>query len=301
MSMMTMCRCEMCWKRLEKVGIFKNEEEEEKKKEREKRGICEKGMHEFEFVIGDGYACVKCGWMDLIYSFDYNDEEVGGGKKVRRVWPRKYIRSMYMDKKLESWVKPQVDFLVYGKRDILPRIKNPTTWKEIYDEFKSFPDRSLFPIILSWMGIGKVDFREEDKEVMETVDKYFEVWNEEFEWKMKKKFNIFYVIYKAIQMRGGRCELVPNKMALTTLKAYDKKWKRVCGDMQWKFVESEVEKIQWEKEKKLEELKSEGFYGCGEPYELNWNEQQLESFKKWVKEESEKQREAKRKREWWRE
>ena len=207
-------------------------------------GVC---VHSFEYQDDDGtYSCVLCGLInsDLkMVHLEYQKKEF--------VLQYKYIRIEYFKKKLSTWIdipeNKRISFnTMYEKLNKLPC---PCTWKQIYDCFKGSKEfTKYYAYILTFLEI-KIDYSTKDQALLETVDDCFDHLNEKYKWGLKKKFCIYYIIYKSVQMRGGRSETVPVKLSVSALVSYDKRWEQVCEYLKWKYIPSEICKLDWNKEK----------------------------------------------------
>ncbi|ETO13433.1 hypothetical protein RFI_23940, partial [Reticulomyxa filosa] len=207
----------------------------------QKCAFCE---HEFEMISGDS-VCIKCG------GFIESQDLVNDWAPVKEAFylPRVYSRDMYFDKKVCAWLKEDNLFNTAGTFISLETLQCPCTWKEkVFYGFYSF----------NWI---EPDYTEEDSQIVNKIDQAFEELSKRYKWKLKKKLNIYYVLSKVIQLRGGDYKLVPNKLTEASLKKLDLYWKNVCDEFGWNFIPSELVKLDWCKDKVLKELHETG--QCG--------------------------------------
>ncbi|ETO19858.1 hypothetical protein RFI_17366 [Reticulomyxa filosa] len=212
--------------------------------------------HDFVLMSGDS-VCVKCG------SFVPNQDlvnEWAPQKPEPFYLPRKYDRGMYFDKKVAAWLKVDNIFNTEGTITLLEKLKCPCTWKEVFDYFKGSKDGNKY-----YMGfihfIGWVpDFGEDDSAMIDKIDQAFEEIKQKYKWKIKKKINIYFLVYKVVQMRGGNASLVPNKLTLSSLKKLDVLWKDICDVFGWMFIPSEIVTLDWGKDDILKGIRENGTF-----------------------------------------
>ncbi|ETO12467.1 hypothetical protein RFI_24911 [Reticulomyxa filosa] len=198
-----------------------------------------------------GYSsCVRCAFsvMDPEYVFEY--------AKPAFYLPMVYVRKQYFMKKIREWTDPmpiQTNIMCI----MLERVPCPCSWKNIFDAFKADKrHRKDFTYFLHFLG-EELDYTDEDAMRCDMVDNSFDELKEKFKWTIKKKFNIYYLLYKIIQMRGGKTYLVPNKLSKSALDKYDVLWAQVCEAFGWQFIVSDIVKWDWQKEKILNSVAEE--------------------------------------------
>lgn len=164
-------------------------------------------------------------------------------------YPTVYLRTQYYDLLLPAWRDG-----VHKKRrknldhDIINHIKDnrqPMSWKEIFEMYKKIyrlGTTNIFLIHCNVLGIW-VDWLPCDKQMLKYLDYMFHIYKDEFKWTVKYQLNMWYLVYKIIQLRYGIVELVPLKLMPGTIKRLEIKWKQICNYENWLFMPYEEYKF----------------------------------------------------------
>lgn len=218
--------------------------------------------HLFECHHGTCYerTCVRCGLVTNNH-FQMRHDQEWKKEKPKFELPRVYDRHMYYKKKLSWWLETKQDIdreHAHMMQEKLLELPCPCTWKQIFDSFKTGDKKENreYAFILHFLKI-KPDFVFEDEENLCKVDLFFSEFSIKYHWSIKKKFNIYYLLYKVIQMRGGKYQYVPNKLTQVTMDEYDMKWKLICDEFEWYFIPSTVVLWNWGKNQVVEEMKQQ--------------------------------------------
>lgn len=227
------------FKRICDREIELNEENFKKLKrflKRKQQGIC---SHEWDFWEPEP-ACIHCA------TIDKHPEWIFEKVPLTISWPRNYARTQYFDhlfQKINGMEKiPWCDSWLDELCNKVPSICN---WYDIYHIFKK---ENLEEWWIQWNVIS----HNEQKITIQPIHYNYLLYIDEH-WtnstRTKKKLNVFYMLYKVVEMTGYSTDCVPMKLRKPTLEKLDKEWKNICEQEHWKFIPSQktLKEIEWKK------------------------------------------------------
>jgi len=203
---------------------------------RKNEGYC---FHEWDFWEPEP-TCVHCSVIDK------HPEWILEKTPLCISWPRNYARTQYFDSlfhKINGVEKiPWCDSWLDELCEKVPAICN---WYDIYHVFKK---EHLEEWWIAWNLISC----NEDKITMKPIHYKYLLYIDDH-WqnstRTKKKLNVFYMLYKVVEMCGDSTDWVPMKLRKTTLEKLDKEWKSICEQEHWKFISTPkiLKEIHWNK------------------------------------------------------
>lgn len=207
-------------------------------------------------------SCMKCGLIRdfQIYTIDKNC--------TFEPWPRQYVRTAYYTNLFGKICGIDLFPLSDYHRELLVRdIPNPGDWYQVYQKFKEW---DLQDIWTSWNILcdnpKRIDLDKVHWKLLVYVDEYWKPNEEEndfdefgetlniikYEKRNKKKLNVFYMLYKIVEMTGYDTSWVPLKLRSICIEKLDEEWKAICKKFNWKFIKTNtiLQKIYWNESNK---------------------------------------------------
>lgn len=166
---------------------------------------------------------------------------------------------------------------------ILEDIPNPFSWVDVFNTYRDHGFDDPY-----WLGFGHKSglfpqeperWTEADGRVVFEIVGVINKTSKEYKWLERYKvgtMNLWYIIKKVIDLRGGDSEWVPLKTEGRTLRVYEDKWQDVCEKHGLKYQKlvpythtiitkngferaitnpSKIPKVSWEKEATIEKFK----------------------------------------------
>jgi hypothetical protein len=194
--------------------------------------------HRFEFH-GFEYVCINCGLIQDMPQY------VTETFHTMEVWPRNYARKQYFDlllAKIKGFDRMNVS--EEFREEFVADVPNPCDWYTVYQRYKAWDLKDW------WIGwnffndsYGKgVRLRNCQYRLMLFVDEYWEDST-----RAKKKLNVFYMMYKIVEMTKDNTDWIPMKLRSIAITRLDEEWKQICDKFNWPFVPSRktLKKIRW--------------------------------------------------------
>lgn len=212
-------------------------------------------------------CCMKCGLIQnfQIYTIDKSC--------MIEFWPRQYVRTDYYHHLFNKIVGIEKILISDQHREwLVADIPNPGDWYQVYQKFKNWDLQDWWT---SWNILcdnpSRIDFHPEHLNLLIYVDAYWkpsllnnteEEEKEEtmsltsavhstcnYEKRSKKKLNVFYTLYKIVEMTGYDVTWIPLKLRSICIEKLDEEWKEICFKFNWKFIKTKqiLQKIYWNK------------------------------------------------------
>lgn len=199
-----------------------------------------KCIHNIQYTDQGDYACSNCHRiMENIPQFVIPDQE-----GMFEMWPRNYARTQYFDNlfdkiygfNLPCWPDPYI-------QELIETIGVEADWYDIYQIFKSFQLKDYW---ISWNKIINYPIQSHPKiyQKLLYVDEHWEDSE-----RMKKKLNVFYMLYKLCELENFDVQWIPMKLRHIAITRLDLEWKEICLKFNWKFIPTnkKLKKYIWSK------------------------------------------------------
>jgi len=205
----------------------------------DKAEIC-KHNRNIDPIYGEVY-CSKC---FAIYDYWYVKDPEDKGSNTMIVWNRKYDKTRWTTYSLEYMQGSKNDDLTAQLwLELIRDVPDPFRW---YDVYKAFQKNQLLKY---WIAFGsfigmKIKL---NRTIMDYFNKYMEIGHGKY------SISYFYLLYKFTQLFGeeGDEQYIPLKNSAAWCKKTDIWWKEICEKEGWKFIQTKVYKINWDKEQFL--------------------------------------------------
>lgn len=204
-------------------------------------------------------TCMKCGAIKnlQIYTIDKSC--------MIEFWPRQYVRKDYYTNIFNKIVGIERIIISDQHREwLVADIPNPGDWYQVYQKFKVWDLQDWWT---SWNILcdnpTRIDLRPEHLNLLMFVDAKWKP-NEpdpveelinlnpilvkcNYEKRAKKKLNVFYMLYKIVEMTGHDVTWIPLKLRSICIEKLDEEWKEICKKFNWKFIKTKktLQKINW--------------------------------------------------------
>lgn len=186
-----------------------------------------KCWHNWTYLNGD-IVCKMCGLINTKLCVITPDRNVNF-----EFWPRTYLRQQYFDALFNKITGR--DPLLYsdtGRLELIKDMPEPCDWYEVYQKFKEW---SLKDWWICWNVFSYcdkyIDYKPIHYKLLCYVDNKWEDSN-----RSKKKINVFYTLYKIVELTECSVRWVPMKLRLIALTRLDSEWKQICEKLGWKFI-----------------------------------------------------------------
>jgi len=196
-----------------------------------------KCLHVFEHT-GVEHACIYCGLIPNVTVFVLNTSE------LIDFWPRSYARKQYFDAmftKLNGMEKPYLplDFQL----EFIKTIENPGDWYQVYHAYRDYGLKDWWT---GWNFLRPNSNAFGLKPIHHSLLLYIDARWDHAE-RIKKKINVFYCLYKIVQLQEDPVDWVPMKLRTIALTRLDEEWNLICKKFNWKFIptEKKLTKFNW--------------------------------------------------------
>lgn len=186
------------------------------------------------------YVCIHCGVVDPIpyYVIDPDARFI--------YWPRKYERIQYFDSLFDIILGHDHIELPNSYLDqLFSEMKCPCDWYEVYHQYKEWdlaPWWTSF-FVMTW-NKDKITFNHTHKNLMLFIDEHWEGSE-----RNKKKINVFYMLFKIVELTQCDNDWVPMKLRSIAITRLDEEWKKICDSFNWTFIPTSksLKKINWKR------------------------------------------------------
>lgn len=196
-----------------------------------------KCVHVYEHT-GIEYACIYCGVFRPmpVYILDKQN--------LIDFWPRSYARKQYFDsmfKKLSG-----LELLTLSDDcmiELTKAVPSPGDWYEVYHTYRKFDLKEW------WTGwnhhrpnVQNFGLKPSHHQLLLYIDSQWDHGE-----RVKKKINVYYCLFKIVQLKGDPTDWVPMKLRCIAITRLDKEWQSICKKFNWKFIPTEksLAKILW--------------------------------------------------------
>lgn len=194
--------------------------------------------HQWKYENGD-MLCPYCGIIQTKQITAVRDPEC-----TFVWWPRKYLRKQYYET-LFNKIRG-VDMFEFGDRyrdELIASVPEPADWYDIYQTFKAWNLKEWWTCwnVICWQD-KKIDYHKKHYDLLLYIDEY---WTEST--RSKKKINVFYMLFKVVELCGDSVHWVPMKLRTIALTRLDAEWKLICEKFNWKFIPTskKLNKYKW--------------------------------------------------------
>jgi len=218
----------------------------------------EKAREKFKPILNDNCNCIHNLVLDETYGeyvcdrcsviFTNKPDFIFDKNHTVEFWPRQYARTQYFDALFDKiHGKERIkgsDQFIDELKDSMP---NPGDWYQVYRKYKEWGVQEWW---VGWNSIcdyytlntQRIDMDPIHYKLMLYVDAN---WHNDT--RSKKKFNVFYMLFKIVEMTGHNTNWVPMKLRPIALERLDQEWKEICKKFNWNFKPSNLtlKQIQW--------------------------------------------------------
>lgn len=186
------------------------------------------------------YVCTKCGLID-------NPEMVTETCVMIDFWPRTYARSQYFTTLFRRMFGLDGDICYITEQmreELVANIPNPGDWYQVFQTYKRYDLQEWWT---SWNIMSDNPRRAKDGMIGNIVPMFRWIDNEWNNNERKKKINVFFMLYKVVELNKGDVSWVPMKLRPICLKNLDEEWKLVCSTLKLQYIPTKLtlEKFKW--------------------------------------------------------
>ncbi len=207
-------------------------------KEKWIKRICSKECVHMIHYIGGDYVCEMCG--QIFDNLKYIPETEG----MMSWWPRNYTRITYFKNLFDKILGLEEIYLpLYFLIELENEIPNPGNWYQVYQVYKKFDLKNWW---IAWNKMKiinrSIDMNPSHYQTILYVD---DKWNNST--RAKKKLNVFYMLFKIVELSGHNTDWVPFKLRSVAIIRLDLEWKNICEKFNWNFIPTSksLKNIQW--------------------------------------------------------
>jgi len=163
-------------------------------------------------------------------------------------WPRQYARTQYFDALFDKINgKDRLQATEQFLDELKEEMPNPGDWYQVYRKYKELNIQEYW---IGWNSVcdyhtlntNRIDMTPVHYNLMLYVDANWQNVS-----RSKKKFNVFYMLFKIVEMTGHNTDWVPMKLRPIALNRLDTEWKEICNKFNWKYQPSNMtlKQIKW--------------------------------------------------------
>lgn len=182
--------------------------------------------HDWSFQRGE-LVCTTCGLINLHEQLFVVDRIV-----IYEFWPRTYLRRQYFDSLFNKITgKEPLEYSDKHRFEFIQEMPDPCDWYQVYQQFKEYSLKDWWTCWNVFSYCEKlIDYKPIHYKLLCYIDNHWE--NNE---RAKKKINVFYTLFKIVEMTECNVRWVPMKLRLIAITRLDEEWKEICHKLGWKF------------------------------------------------------------------
>lgn len=183
--------------------------------------------HDWRFESGE-LVCTTCGLINKNEQFFVVEQSVNF-----EFWPRTYLRQQYFNSLFNKISgREPLDYSDTYRFELIKEMPDPCDWYQVYQKFKEWQLKDWW---ICWNVFSYceklIDVKPLHYKLLCYVDNQWEDSK-----RCKKKMNVFYMLYKIVEMTGCEVRWVPMKLRLIAITRLDEEWKDICNKLGWKFI-----------------------------------------------------------------
>ncbi len=183
--------------------------------------------HDWVYYMGE-FACKHCGIVNVKKQIIVSDKTLN-----YEFWPRTYLRQQYFESLFNKITgKDPLEYSDTWRFKFVQEMPEPCDWYQVYQKFKEWglKDWWICWNVFSWCE-KLIDYKPIHYKLLCYVDNK---WDDS--QRAKKKINVFYTLYKIVELTGCQVRWVPMKLRLIALSRLDSEWEQICAKLGWKFI-----------------------------------------------------------------